>query len=111
MKIFRIPEHFIRVAFPFTESPNENAPKNQAKTDGGTVNGTVNETVNETVSYPVKKKVKDIMLLVPTATYQYIADKSGFSRATVARAISKMTESGEIVREGSDKKGTWVVLK
>ncbi len=51
------------------------------------------------------------MRLVPTATYQYIADKSGFSRATVARAISKMTESGEIVREGSDKKGTWVVLK
>ena len=111
MRIFRIPEHFIRVAFPFTESPNEKAPKNQAKTDDGTVNGTVNETVNETVSYPVKKKVKDIMRLVPTATYQYIADKSGFSRATVARAISKMTESGEIVREGSDKKGTWVVLK
>ena len=111
MKIFRIPEHFIRVAFPFTESPNENVPKNQAKTDGGTVNGTVNETVNETVSYPVKKKVKDIMRLVPTATYQYIADKAGFSRATVARVISKMTESGEKVREGSDKKGTWVVLK
>lgn len=103
MSIFRISEHFIRVALPFTESPNENDSRKQNK-------GT-DETVNETVSYPVKKKVKDIMRLVPTATYQYIADKSGFSRATVARVISKMTESGEIVREGSDKKGNWVVLK
>ena len=105
--IFRISEHFIRVAFPFAESPNENAPKKQANTD----TETVNETVNETVSYPVEKKVKDIIRLVPTATYQYIADKSGFSRATVARAISKMVDNGEIRREGSDKKGTWIVLK
>ena len=103
MKIFRIPEHFIRVAFPFTESPNENAPKNQAKTGGGTVNGTVNGTVRE--------KIKDLLRKAPESTYVDIAETTELSRRTVARLISEMAENGEIVREGSDKKGTWVVLK
>ena len=101
--IFRISEHFIRVAFPFAESPNENAPKNQSKTDGGTVNGTVNGTV--------KEKIKDLLRKAPESTYADIAEATGVSRRTVARLISEMTENGEIEREGSDKKGTWVVQK
>ena len=94
--IFRISEHFIRVAFPFAESPNENDPRN--RTD---------ETVNDTV----QKRVKDIIRRVPAATYQYIAEKSGVSRATVARAIKHMVEAGEIKREGTDRKGSWRILK
>ena len=105
--IFRISEHFIRVSFPFAESPNENAPRKRYRVS----DETEDETVSETASYPSEKKVKDVIMLVPTATYQYIAQKTGFSRATVARALSKMVESGEIKREGSDKKGSWVVLK
>ena len=101
--IFRISEHFIRVAFPFAESPNENAPKNQSKTDGGTVNGTVNGTV--------KDKIKDLLRKAPASTYADIAEATGVSRRTVARLISEMAENGEIEREGSDKKGTWVVQK
>ena len=101
--IFRISEHFIRVAFPFAESPNENAPKNQANTDDGTVNGTVNGTA--------KERIKNLIRKVPESTYANIAEATGVSRRTVARAISEMTENGEIRREGSDKKGTWIVLK
>ena len=102
--IFRISEHFIRVAFPFAESPNENDPRN--RTDE-TVDDTENETVNDTV----QKRVKDIIRRVPAATYQYIAEKSGVSRATVARAIKHMVEAGEIKREGTDRKGSWRILK
>ena len=101
--IFRISEHFIRVAFPFAESPNENASKKQAKTDDGTVNDTVNGTV--------KEKIKNLLRKAPASTYVDIAEATGVSRRTVARLISEMAESGEIRREGSDKKGTWVVLK
>ena len=102
--IFRISEHFIRVAFPFAESPNENDPRN--RTDE-TVDDTENETLNDTV----QKRVKDIIRRVPAATYQYIAEKSGVSRATVARAIKHMVEAGEIKREGTDRKGSWRILK
>ena len=102
--IFRISEHFIRVAFPFAESPNENDPRN--RTDE-TVDDTENDTENETV----QKRVKDIIRRVPTATYQYIAEKGGVSRATVARAIKHMVEVGEIKREGTDRKGSWRILK
>ena len=102
--IFRISEHFIRVSFPFAESPNENDPRN--RTDE-TVDDTENETVNDTV----QKRVKDIIRRVPAATYQYIAEKSGVSRATVARAIKHMVEVGEIKREGTDRKGSWRILK
>ena len=105
--IFRISEHFIRVSFPFAESPNENDPRKK----GTRGIETVNETVNETANYSVQGKVKDIIRLVPTATYQYIAEKSGFSRATVGRAIQHLTKNGEIKREGTDKKGSWRIVK
>ena len=94
--IFKISEHFIRVAFPFAESPNENDPRNKD-----------DETVNDTV----QNRVKDIIRRVPTATYQYIAEKSGTSRATVARAIKHLVETVEIKREGTDRKGSWRILK
>ena len=39
------------------------------------------------------------------------ADKLGVSESTIYRAIKQLKEQEYIRREGSDKKGKWIILK
>ena len=47
----------------------------------------------------------------PNLTEALIASQLGVSESTVRRAIRKLRSNGFIQREGSNKKGTWIILK
>ena len=113
--IFRIHDHRICVSFPFSDSPNDNDPRNKGRKNDETTNETINETIRDDESnYHIEsiyRKVKSIMRLAPTATYQYMADECGVSRATMGRIIHELVEKGEVRRAGSKKKGWWHVIE
>lgn len=67
---------------------------------------TVNETVNETQKILLKAIEKE-----PQITWEDMKDLTGKSRATVARHIAVLKEAGIIDRQGSDKKGYWIIKK
>lgn len=63
-----------------------------------------NDTVNDTVNL-----ILELVKASPKITYSELAQKSGKSRATVARAVKKLSDSGIIKRTGADKNGFWIV--
>lgn len=67
---------------------------------------TVNETVNET-----QKILLNAIKKNPQITWEDMKHLTGKSRATVARHISALKEVGLIDRQGSDKKGYWIIRK
>jgi len=71
-----------------------------------TVNEPLNETVNETVKILLKAMEEN-----PQITWEDMKHLTGKSRATVARHISALKEAGFIDRQGSDKKGYWIIKK
>lgn len=86
----------------------------------GTVNGTVNDTVNDTVNGTVNDGVK----LTPTekAVLDCIRDNNSIGvaeivsrtekgRSTIMRSIKSLKEKGFIRRVGSDKTGSWEILR
>lgn len=50
-------------------------------------------------------------VLRPTITQHQLAGVCAVSRSAVAMSIKGMKESGGVSRQGSDRKGTWVVYK
>ncbi len=78
---------------------------------------TVNDLVN-TKNDPVSKKndlVKRSILLHlkqnSNANYKELADKTGYSAATIKRHIQELKKLGLIERIGSDKTGYWKVIE
>lgn len=63
-----------------------------------------NDTVNDTVNL-----IFELIKANPRITYSELARKSGKSRATVARAVKKLSDRGAIRRAGADKNGFWTV--
>ena len=55
--------------------------------------------------------VFEIIQQNPDLTVALIASQLGVSESTVRRAIRKLRSNGFIQREGSNKKGTWIILK
>ena len=85
-----------------------------------TVNGTVNDTVNDTVNGTVNDGVK----LTPTEqavldcirennliNVAEIVDCTKKGRSTIMRTIKSLKEKGCIQRVGSDKTGSWEILR
>ena len=115
--IFRISEHFIRVAFPFAESPNENdtlrRKPDTLKSEDDTINDTLSGNVDTLNSDggTIEDQILQVLAKTPDVTYEGIATSLSVGRATVARTIKKMIENGLIERTGSKKTGAWKVLK
>ena len=57
-------------------------------------------------------KIKNMMGLAdPFITRQELAQILGIPLRTLSRRLKQLQDGGEISREGSDKKGSWRVLK
>lgn len=69
-----------------------------------------NETVNDTVKSSVRQTLLTAMKDHPAYTYERYAGLLNVSRATIARNIRKLSETGCVRRVGSDKNGYWEVL-
>lgn len=73
----------------------------------------VNDPVNvkyDLVNDPVKANILDCLMQHPKATYSKLAEKTGYSPATIKRHLQKLKKMGLIERIGSDKTGYWKVL-
>lgn len=73
-----------------------------------------NDGVNEGVNDGLNNNERAVLITVtenPTITTGKIAKIVGVSVSTVERAIRKLKAMGIIQRDGSDKKGSWIVKK
>ena len=82
----------------------------------GTVNGTVSGTVNDTVNVDVnlsetEKAVLDCIRDNNSIGVAEIVSRTEKGRSTIMRAIKALKEKGFIRRVGSDKTGSWEILR
>lgn len=82
----------------------------------GTVNGTVNDTVNDTVNVDVnlsetEKAVLDCIRDNNFIGVVEIVNRTQKGRNTIMRSIKSLKEKGFIQRIGSDKTGSWKILR
>ncbi len=82
----------------------------------GTVNDTVNGTVNGTVSGGVKLSATEQAVLDCIRDNNFIGvaeivNRTQKGRSTIMRAIKSLKEKGFIQRVGSDKTGSWEILR
>ncbi|NOU48265.1 MAG: winged helix-turn-helix transcriptional regulator [Bacteroidales bacterium] len=69
-----------------------------------------NDPVNDQVNDSVKSKILQHLKQNPKANYRELADKTGFSTATIKRHIQELKKMRIIERIGSDKTGYWKIV-
>jgi len=70
-----------------------------------------NDPVNDLVNNSVKKSILQHLKQNPKANYSELADKIGYSTATIKRHIQELKKTGIIERIGSDKTGYWKIIE
>ncbi len=67
--------------------------------------------VNDPANDPVKASILQQLQQKPNANYNELAEKTGYSTATIKREIKNLKEQGIIECIGSDKTGFWRIIK
>jgi len=57
------------------------------------------------------QKILEIIQINPEITIQELAEKIGLTSRSVGRQIALMKKHGYLERSGSNKAGTWLILK
>ena len=65
---------------------------------------------NDPVNDPVKSSILLHLKQNPNANYMELANKAGYSMATIKRRIQELKKMGIIKRIGSDKTGYWKII-
>jgi fido (protein-threonine AMPylation protein)/DNA-binding transcriptional ArsR family regulator len=66
---------------------------------------------NDPVNDPVKRIILQHLKQNPKANYSELADKTGYSTATIKRHLQELKKMGLIERIGSDKNGSWKMIE
>jgi fido (protein-threonine AMPylation protein)/DNA-binding HxlR family transcriptional regulator len=66
---------------------------------------------NDLVNDPVKANILQQLQQNPNANYAELAEKTGYSAATIKRHIQELKKLGLIKRIGSDKTGHWKIVE
>lgn len=66
---------------------------------------------NDLVNDPVKANILQQLRQNPNANYAELAEKTGYSAATIKRHIQELKKLGLIKRIGSDKTGHWKIVE
>ena len=77
-------------------------------------NDNVNDNENDSVTKALNKNERAVFEVIrrnPGLSADQIAGLAEVSKSTVSRTIKKLKDRGFIRRSGSDRKGTWIVLK
>ena len=77
-------------------------------------NDNVNDIENDSVTKALNKNERAVFEVIrrnPGLSADQIAGLAEVSKSTVSRTIKKLKDRGFIRRSGSDRKGTWIVLK
>ena len=99
--IFEIENNYIKCVIPFNKDvvnkvENKNVGKNVGKKIG----------LNKT-----EIKVIDLLIENPNYTYEELAENIGVTKRTIERAFKTLQEKKLIERIGSNRKGSWIILK
>ncbi len=108
-EVFDIKDHYIRVVIPFNKAVIDNH---------GVINGAISGVINGAKKEPEEKEsrtkaelILDSLKRDPTATTKELSVQLNIPFRSVQRYLSRLRESGCIVREGSNKTGYWGILK
>ena len=69
------------------------------------------DLVNDLVNDSVNRNILQYLKHNPKANYRELADKTGYSTATIKRHIQELKKIGIIERIGSDKTGYWKIIE
>ncbi len=72
---------------------------------------TKNDPVNDLVNDLVKRNILQHLKQNTKAIYSELANKTGYSAATIKRHIQELKKMGIIQRFGSDKTGYWKITE
>ena len=64
---------------------------------------------NDPVNDPVEMRILAYLSKNPNANYNVLAEKTGYSTATIKRHIQELKKLGLLERIGSDKTGHWEI--
>src|SRR5574344_253783 len=70
----------------------------------------ISEPINELMNEPIKNVLR-IYLDNPKITKEALSDKTGKSRATITRIIQYLVQEKYIIRQGSNKTGSWLITE
>lgn len=56
-------------------------------------------------------KIIDLLIENPNYTYEELAENIGVTKRTIERAFKTLQEKKLIERIGSNRKGSWIILK
>lgn len=80
-----------------------------------TVNDTENDTENDTVLFAeLPKRQQDVLVSIrdnDRITESQMRQKFSVSRSTITRATTALKKRGIIIRIGSDRSGSWMIVK
>ena len=80
-----------------------------------TVNDTENDTENDTVVFAeLPKRQQDVLVSIhenDRITESQMSQKFSVSRSTISRATTSLKERKIIIRIGSDRSGSWMIVK
>jgi len=70
-------------------------------------------TKNDTENYngSIENRLVELLIQYPAITQQEAAEKLGYPKAWIRRIMKKMQQEGILRREGSTKKGIWIVIR
>lgn len=57
----------------------------------------------------LESRLSELLRQDPEITHKALAEALKVSTTTVKRALSKMQHEGKVIREGSDRKGKWIL--
>ena len=72
---------------------------------------TTEETTPETTLETTREKLIRVIIENPTATTNELAEKTGLTKDGVKYHLKKLRNDGILTREGSTKRGKWVILQ
>lgn len=69
------------------------------------------KVINDLVNDPVKINILNYLKQDSNANYSKLAEKTGYSTATIKRHIQELKKLGLLERIGSDKTGYWKIIE
>lgn len=85
-------------------------PLNSGKTDD-LINDPINDPINSRGEKSLEHTILDLLRHSPALTRNELAERTGYSDATIKRVLKKLSDRGDIDRVGSRKTGYWKVLR
>mgnify|MGYP004695404921 FL=1 len=81
----------------------------------GTLNGNINGNINGTLKNDNltnnELTLLGILLSNPSISLSDAGDRMGISRRTVSRIVASLQDKGIVERKGSEKQGSWKIVK